>query len=388
MCRLLSMRTMEAFYHANSKNLNTVVVRTIAGMGAMGLALALIGLYGLTAFAVSRRTREIGIRMAMGALPASVLRMIMRQGALPSAAGIVLGVLASLAAGGADRERLSQHRRRRPHLPADRSGRLVVVARDLLASDGLRSSTRRAALRQDYASSPPHRAAMPAAVHGKLYSSPCMTPPALAKRDCSHGEGRDTSRSDPRALERDRRSERRRLDPRAGLCLHLLHGGIRRGPFLGRGAGRDGCVSRLLASRRRVDCHGAARRGAQRDEEVPVSVVMNCGLVFLVTSNYGIAIASTSTPTGSTTTAGSVCRGSRCGRRSTPSRFRRRRERRWRHAGVGQRRPGDDGFMILTERTIFRRTRSSSSSSSCFPTFWWSCSATSPRTSSTTSARR
>ena len=95
------MRTMEAFYHANSKNLNTVVVRTIAGMGAMGLALALIGLYGLTAFAVSRRTREIGIRMAMGALPASVLRMIMRQGSLPAAAGIVLGVLASLAAGGA-----------------------------------------------------------------------------------------------------------------------------------------------------------------------------------------------------------------------------------------------------------------------------------------------
>ena len=98
---VVSMRTMEAFYHANSKNLNTVVVRTIAGMGAMGLALALIGLYGLTAFAVSRRTREIGIRMAMGALPTSVLRLIMRQGALPAAAGIVLGVLASLAAGGA-----------------------------------------------------------------------------------------------------------------------------------------------------------------------------------------------------------------------------------------------------------------------------------------------
>ena len=113
---------MEAFYNANSKNLNTVVVRTIAGMGAMGLVLALIGLYGLTAYAVSRRTREIGIRMAMGAMPASVLRMIMRQGALPSAAGIVLGVLASLAAGGVIESVVPQHRRRRHHVPADRSG--------------------------------------------------------------------------------------------------------------------------------------------------------------------------------------------------------------------------------------------------------------------------
>ena len=77
-----------------------MVVRTIAGMGAMGLTLALIGLYGLTAFAVNRRTREIGIRMAMGALPTSVLRMIMRQASLPSAAGIVFGVLASAGVGG------------------------------------------------------------------------------------------------------------------------------------------------------------------------------------------------------------------------------------------------------------------------------------------------
>ena len=97
---ILSMRTMEAFYHANTRNLNTVVVRTVAGMGTMGLVLALIGLYGLTAYAVSRRTREIGIRMAVGALPGSVLRMILRQSTLPSIAGVVFGVIASVAAGG------------------------------------------------------------------------------------------------------------------------------------------------------------------------------------------------------------------------------------------------------------------------------------------------
>jgi macrolide transport system ATP-binding/permease protein len=97
---ILSMRTMESFYHANARNLNTVVVRTIASMGTMGLVLALVGLYGLTAYAVSRRTREIGIRMAMGALPTSVLRLILRQGSLPSVAGISLGVIASAAVGG------------------------------------------------------------------------------------------------------------------------------------------------------------------------------------------------------------------------------------------------------------------------------------------------
>ena len=97
---ILSMRTMEDFYYANAQNLNTVVVRTIAGMGTMGLALALIGLYGLTAYTVSRRTREIGIRIAVGAIPNSVLRMILRQGTLPSVGGIAGGVVASIAVGG------------------------------------------------------------------------------------------------------------------------------------------------------------------------------------------------------------------------------------------------------------------------------------------------
>jgi putative ABC transport system permease protein len=97
---ILGMRTMEAFYYTNARNLNTVVVRTIAGMGTMGLVLALVGLYGLMAYAVNRRTREIGIRMAMGALPASVLRMVLRQGTLPSMAGVAFGIVASAAVGG------------------------------------------------------------------------------------------------------------------------------------------------------------------------------------------------------------------------------------------------------------------------------------------------
>jgi predicted permease len=91
--------TMEAYYYLSAKNLNSVVVRTVAGMGALGLVLALVGLYGLMAYAVSRRTREIGIRMAMGAVPGSVLRLILRQGSLSAVAGIAFGMLASVAVG-------------------------------------------------------------------------------------------------------------------------------------------------------------------------------------------------------------------------------------------------------------------------------------------------
>ena len=96
---ILAMHTMEAYYDANVSNLNRVVVRTIGAMGAMGLALALVGLYGLMAYAVSRRTREIGIRMAVGGRPASMLRMILRQGSWPSIAGVAIGIAASVAAG-------------------------------------------------------------------------------------------------------------------------------------------------------------------------------------------------------------------------------------------------------------------------------------------------
>jgi ABC-type antimicrobial peptide transport system permease subunit len=93
---ILSMRTIEAFYHSNARNLNTVIVRTIAGMGIMGLGLALVGLYGLTAYAVSRRTREIGIRMALGARGVQVLRLVVAGSLRPVLGGLVLGSAGAL----------------------------------------------------------------------------------------------------------------------------------------------------------------------------------------------------------------------------------------------------------------------------------------------------
>jgi predicted permease len=64
---------------------------------ALALLLAAIGLYGLTSYGVGRRRNEIGIRMALGALPASVLRMILREVGGLAAVGIVIGIGAAYA---------------------------------------------------------------------------------------------------------------------------------------------------------------------------------------------------------------------------------------------------------------------------------------------------
>lgn len=94
---VFSVRTMAAFYRARAITVSNVIVGTVAGMGLMGLALALVGLYALVAHAVSQRTREIGIRMAIGARPGNVLRMVLRHGLLLSVAGIAVGLVAAAA---------------------------------------------------------------------------------------------------------------------------------------------------------------------------------------------------------------------------------------------------------------------------------------------------
>jgi putative ABC transport system permease protein len=70
----------------------------ISGVGVVAMALAAVGLYGVIAYSVARRTREIGIRMALGARSSSVVALVMKQGLGLAAAGVAVGVLLSFGA--------------------------------------------------------------------------------------------------------------------------------------------------------------------------------------------------------------------------------------------------------------------------------------------------
>jgi putative ABC transport system permease protein len=71
---------------------------SVAGcLGALGLLLAVVGVYGVVSFAASQRQHEIGIRMALGAQPLSVLGLVVRQALMLVGAGVGIGVLAALA---------------------------------------------------------------------------------------------------------------------------------------------------------------------------------------------------------------------------------------------------------------------------------------------------
>jgi predicted permease len=95
---IISLRTFAQ--HLDS-NLDLWLVRAGAALfsifGALALGLAVVGLYGVKAYSVARRTREIGIRMALGAQAGAVLRMIMREGSIMVASGIIIGLLLAIA---------------------------------------------------------------------------------------------------------------------------------------------------------------------------------------------------------------------------------------------------------------------------------------------------
>jgi putative ABC transport system permease protein len=94
---VFNVRTVSSLFEQRALGPPLMVARVATAIGVLGLSLALIGLYGLVAYSVARRTREIGLRIAMGAERSLVVSMVLRQGLTLSIAGIVVGGVLSLA---------------------------------------------------------------------------------------------------------------------------------------------------------------------------------------------------------------------------------------------------------------------------------------------------
>ena len=97
---ILSMKTLSTHL---DQGLERWMVRTgatvFAALGVVAVLLALVGVYGVKSYLVARRTREIGIRMALGAAPSDVLRWMLGDGLPSTAIGIAIGILLALGIG-------------------------------------------------------------------------------------------------------------------------------------------------------------------------------------------------------------------------------------------------------------------------------------------------
>ena len=92
---VISVRTMEDLFNQRTVKTLHLFDRTVAALGLVGLVLALVGLYAVVAYQVARRTREIGLRMALGADRRQVVVMILKQAAVMGLTGIALGMALS-----------------------------------------------------------------------------------------------------------------------------------------------------------------------------------------------------------------------------------------------------------------------------------------------------
>lgn len=91
---VFDMRTMDQIVAASmeGRRFSTLLLSIFAGLA---LLLAAVGIYGVVSYSIAQRTNEIGIRMALGARPRDVLRVVVSQAMMPVLAGVVIGLAAS-----------------------------------------------------------------------------------------------------------------------------------------------------------------------------------------------------------------------------------------------------------------------------------------------------
>lgn len=114
------VETMRTYLSQNTEQ-PRLSMMLLSGLGGLALVLAVIGIYGVISYSVAQRTQEIGLRMALGATRASVMRMVVRQAAIPIGIGIGIGIGGAFALSSYLRAMLYQISERDP-------GTLTVIA--------------------------------------------------------------------------------------------------------------------------------------------------------------------------------------------------------------------------------------------------------------------
>lgn len=118
-----------------------LLMTMLGGFAGVALVLTLVGIYGIVAYSVAQRTTEVGIRLALGATPAQVVGLLLREGLRPVAWGLVIGLVAALAVGELFAAQLYQTSASDPLVLASLVGLLAGVAAVACLVPARRAST-------------------------------------------------------------------------------------------------------------------------------------------------------------------------------------------------------------------------------------------------------